>query len=82
MSKDVAGITEEEHNAVSSLLFEHVSYAFFAGETMKAFLKSSDGLFVLKPKVTIIGRQEDSDIILKVISQDLQVLVLHIILML
>ncbi|XP_015283324.1 PREDICTED: forkhead-associated domain-containing protein 1 [Gekko japonicus] len=32
---------------------------------MKAFLKSSDGIFVLRPKITTLGRHEDSDIILK-----------------
>ncbi|XP_066493916.1 forkhead-associated domain-containing protein 1 isoform X2 [Tiliqua scincoides] len=32
---------------------------------MKAFLKSSDGLFVLRPKITTVGRHEDSDIVLK-----------------
>ncbi|XP_077167826.1 forkhead-associated domain-containing protein 1 isoform X2 [Paroedura picta] len=37
---------------------------------MKAFLKSSDGIFVLRPKLTTIGRHEDSDIILKSPSVD------------
>ncbi|XP_060115601.1 forkhead-associated domain-containing protein 1 [Heteronotia binoei] len=32
---------------------------------MKAFLKNSDGIFVLRPKITTLGRHEDSDIILK-----------------
>uniref|UniRef100_A0A8D0BW25 Forkhead associated phosphopeptide binding domain 1 n=1 Tax=Salvator merianae TaxID=96440 RepID=A0A8D0BW25_SALMN len=32
---------------------------------MKAFLKSSNGILVLRPKITTIGRHEDSDIILK-----------------
>ncbi|XP_048375530.1 forkhead-associated domain-containing protein 1 isoform X2 [Sphaerodactylus townsendi] len=32
---------------------------------MKAFLKSSEGIFVLRPKITTLGRHEDSDIILK-----------------
>nr|XP_056721340.1 forkhead-associated domain-containing protein 1 [Euleptes europaea] len=32
---------------------------------MKAFLKSSDGIYVLRPKITTLGRHEDSDIILK-----------------
>ncbi|KAJ6656847.1 hypothetical protein lerEdw1_003178 [Lerista edwardsae] len=34
-------------------------------ETMKALLKSSDGIFVLRPKITTIGRHEDSDVTLK-----------------
>ncbi|XP_043387865.1 forkhead-associated domain-containing protein 1 isoform X4 [Chelonia mydas] len=32
---------------------------------MKAFLKSSDGVFMLRAKVTTIGRHEDSDLVLK-----------------
>ncbi|XP_065431280.1 forkhead-associated domain-containing protein 1 isoform X5 [Chrysemys picta bellii] len=32
---------------------------------MKAFLKSSDGVFMLRSKVTTIGRHEDSDLVLK-----------------
>uniref|UniRef100_K7FAM4 FHA domain-containing protein n=1 Tax=Pelodiscus sinensis TaxID=13735 RepID=K7FAM4_PELSI len=32
---------------------------------MKAFLKSSDGVFTLRSKVTTIGRHEDSDVVLK-----------------
>ncbi|XP_053137250.1 forkhead-associated domain-containing protein 1 isoform X2 [Hemicordylus capensis] len=32
---------------------------------MKAFLKSPDGIFALRPKITTIGRHEDSDIVLK-----------------
>ncbi|XP_028596405.2 forkhead-associated domain-containing protein 1 isoform X2 [Podarcis muralis] len=32
---------------------------------MKAFLKSPDGILALRPKITTIGRHEDSDIILK-----------------
>ncbi|XP_053256499.1 forkhead-associated domain-containing protein 1 [Podarcis raffonei] len=35
------------------------------GNTMKAFLKSPDGILALRPKITTIGRHEDSDIILK-----------------
>ncbi|XP_074831797.1 forkhead-associated domain-containing protein 1 isoform X2 [Carettochelys insculpta] len=32
---------------------------------MKAFLKSSDGVFMLRSKVTTIGKHEDSDLVLK-----------------
>ncbi|XP_067328973.1 forkhead-associated domain-containing protein 1 [Anolis sagrei] len=32
---------------------------------MKAFLKSPDNVFALRPKITLIGRHEDADIILK-----------------
>ncbi|KAM7139393.1 forkhead-associated domain-containing protein 1 [Macrochelys suwanniensis] len=32
---------------------------------MKAFLKSSDGVFMLRSKITTIGRHEDSDLVLK-----------------
>nr|XP_020636893.1 forkhead-associated domain-containing protein 1 [Pogona vitticeps] len=32
---------------------------------MKAYLKSCDGLLALRPKITTIGRHEDSDIVLK-----------------
>ncbi|XP_044852222.1 forkhead-associated domain-containing protein 1 isoform X3 [Mauremys mutica] len=32
---------------------------------MKAFLNSSDGVFMLRSKVTTIGRHEDSDLVLK-----------------
>ncbi|XP_063001509.1 forkhead-associated domain-containing protein 1 [Elgaria multicarinata webbii] len=32
---------------------------------MKAFLKGSDGILALRPKITTIGRHEDSDILLK-----------------
>ncbi|XP_048681050.2 forkhead-associated domain-containing protein 1 isoform X2 [Caretta caretta] len=35
---------------------------------MKAFLKSSDGVFMLRAKVTTIGRHEDSDLVLKSIG--------------
>lgn len=33
---------------------------------MRAFLRSSDGCFQLKPQTTTIGRHEGSDIVLKV----------------
>nr|XP_008121879.1 PREDICTED: forkhead-associated domain-containing protein 1 isoform X2 [Anolis carolinensis] len=32
---------------------------------MKAFLKSPDSIFALRPKITLIGRHEDADIVLK-----------------
>ncbi|XP_026576682.1 forkhead-associated domain-containing protein 1 [Pseudonaja textilis] len=32
---------------------------------MKAFLRSSDGVLALRPKITTIGKHEDSDIVLK-----------------
>ncbi|XP_061457663.1 forkhead-associated domain-containing protein 1 isoform X2 [Rhineura floridana] len=32
---------------------------------MRAFLKSPDGILALRPKITTVGRHEDSDIILK-----------------
>ncbi|KAJ7306543.1 hypothetical protein JRQ81_009905 [Phrynocephalus forsythii] len=37
---------------------------------MKAYLKSSDGLLALQPKITTIGRHEDSDIVLKSTGAD------------
>lgn len=57
-----------DHTVMLTLIFKHVPYmGFFSPEeTMKALLKSSDGIFVLRPKITTIGRHEDSDITLKV----------------